>query len=427
MTVYHACRDLLIVSPKYEWPSSARDDEQEGQFTTYLLAIPHCALKCMDPQFLAHKCAHSDYACICTRLTSIGTEPEFEFCMNNCSHNPDQRWEPDRILDLCDLMDIKPVHPDYMATHTGLHRRQSASVPVITSIITTSETDTGRMGPATVFLTQTETLSYLQPTMISTTSDATVVIRSTDTGAPTTTSSGTQTATPTATAITSDVSGTNNTSSGFSKGAKAGIGVAVPSAIILIAALLWFLRRRRLRSKSRTADVSEVIERQPPMGPGPVCPVAKDGMPLEIDGNAIHESGGRAIEHSSAPSPVPVYELSGETVNSPSKEVAMPASGEKGSPVQDIRETGPGCSHLQPSETDDAHRHKVSDMHPSNSPEERRERESAIQYENMDIGSLEEEISRVRKRKERLQYLQSLEEQEELLKQAVARKRGTSE
>ncbi|KAE8389042.1 hypothetical protein BDV23DRAFT_184749 [Aspergillus alliaceus] len=138
--------------------------------------------------------------------------------------------------------------------------------------------------------------------MISTTSDATVVIRSTDTGAPTTTSSGTQTATPTATAITSDVSGTNNTSSDFSKGAKAGIGVAVPSAIILIAALLWFLRRRRLRSKSRTADVSEVIERQPPMGPGPVCPVAKDGMRLEIDGNAIHESGGRAIEHSSAPS-----------------------------------------------------------------------------------------------------------------------------
>ncbi|KAF7587451.1 hypothetical protein BBP40_007222 [Aspergillus hancockii] len=177
-----------------------------------------------------------------------------------------------------------------------------------------------------------------------TASDATETYRTRPyTEAPTTTTSGTQTTTPIATAITSEVSGTEETSSGLSAGAKAGVGVAVPLVVILIAALLWFLRWRRMRSKSPTAGESEVAENQPPMGPVPVRPGAKDGMPLEVDGNAIHESGGRAIENSTASPLVPVYELSGQSISSPSKLVAFPTSEEgRRSSVQDIREVGPG-------------------------------------------------------------------------------------
>jgi hypothetical protein len=101
--------------------------------------------------------------------------------------------------------------------------------------------------------------------------------------------------------------------------------------------------------------------------------------------------------------------------------------GTEESSVQDIRklERSPAeYSELQRSPGGKTHHSELSEIGASNDLLEARDREPAVQYEDMDLESLEEEIARVRKRKERLLYLQSLEEQEELLKHAVAKKKG---
>lgn len=326
---------------------------------------------------------------------------------------------PAQILDFCGQIDAKPVLLDDKAIHAVLHRRQT----IETSIITRTGTETG---PITAIITQTSIGSDPKSmTITTTTSDATETSHtSTYREAPTITTSETQLATPRTTAITSEMTGAQDTSSGLSTGAKVGIGVAVPLIVILIVALLWFLRQRRMRSKP-LAHESEVAECQPSVGPMLRRHSVKDGMPPEIDGNPIHESGGRAIESS----PGPVHELSGQPIGSPDRLVVLPPSEGTGRSVQNIRGVGPGpveSLQRQPSGDGDVQYHDPADIRPLSSPETNGDRGSATQYENLDIESLEEEIVRVRKRKERIQYLQSLEEQEELLKQAIARKKGMS-
>ncbi|KOC14203.1 hypothetical protein AFLA70_307g001821 [Aspergillus flavus AF70] len=397
----NSLRSLLYSPPRRYNDSISQEYEQERP------DILQCTLNSVYSQSLLDKCAYSDYACICMQLASIGTEPEIESCLETCPRNLDQRWTPGQILDMCDQIDTKPVLPDYMTIHAELHKRQV----IQTSIITKTGTEAG---PVTVVVTQTATGSDTQPTMTTTTSGATETSRTSPyTTAPTITTSETQTASPRTTAVTSDMSRAQDTSSGLSTGAKVGIGVAVPVIVILIIVLLWFLRRRRMRNKPLVGE-PEVAE-------------CKDGMPPEIDGNPIHESGGRAIENSRSSPLGPVYELSGQSIVSPDKLGVLPTSEGTGSSVQDIRGAGSGLVggvEVQPSGNDDAQHHDPADIRPLSSSAESGDRGSATQFESMDIVGLEEEIARVRKRKERLQYLQSLEEQEELLKQAIARKKG---
>ncbi|KAE8361135.1 hypothetical protein BDV27DRAFT_160975 [Aspergillus caelatus] len=412
----NSLRSLLYLPLRYYDDSVAEHYEQERQFATDRSAIPRCTLNCVYYQFLDHNCAYSDYACICMQLTSIRTELELESCAKACPHNQDQQWTPAQILDLCDQIDTKPVLLDDMAIHAVLHRRQT----IETSIITIIGTETG---PITAVVTQTSTGSDPQDTTITTTSDAAETSHiSTYREAPTITTVETQPATPRTTAITSEMTGAQDTSSGLSTGAKVGIGVAVPLIVILFVALLWFLRWRRMRNKPLARE-SEVAEYQRSVGPILGRHSVKEGMPSEIDGNPIHESGGRAIEHPLGP----VYELSGQPIGSPHRLAVLPLSEGTGRSVQNIREVGPGpvgSLQGQPSGDGDVQDHDLADIRPSSGPEESGDREPATQYENMDIESLEDEIVRVRKRKERIQYLQSLEEQEESLKQAIARKKG---
>ncbi|KAE8132852.1 hypothetical protein BDV38DRAFT_287327 [Aspergillus pseudotamarii] len=223
-----------------------------------------------------------------------------------------------KFLDFCDQIDTKPVLLDDMAMRAGLHRRQI----IETSIFTRTGTETG---PITVVVTQTSTGPDPQPTTITTTSDATETYRTSKyTEAPTITTSETQPATPGTTATASEMSGAQDTSSGLSTGAKVGIGVAVPLVVILIVALLWFLHRRRMRNKP-LARGSEVAECQPSVGPAPGCHSRAGGMPSEIDGNPIYESGGRAIENPLGP----VYELSGQPIGLPDGLAVLPSSSER--------------------------------------------------------------------------------------------------
>ena len=143
------------------------------------------------------------------------------------------------MLDFCDLVGVQPALPDYMSQYTELHRRQ----PVAERAFSWESGATGQVSALTV--SDTATAIYASASDVEDFSTMTVgaiqtvFITKTETGFATSQTSSVSTYLPTATSEPVDP-GVQST--GLSTGAKAGIGVAIPLAVIFIASILLCIR-----------------------------------------------------------------------------------------------------------------------------------------------------------------------------------------
>ncbi|KAG2012670.1 hypothetical protein GB937_007021 [Aspergillus fischeri] len=307
VNLWRRLKGLLGSSQKERTPQGEGDNvdsvtERWRLLTQYQADIPHCSLSCIYELVLEYNCSHTDFACICTRLEVISQDVKFRSCYDQCPINPDQRWTPGRLLDFCDLVGVQPALPDYMSQYTGLHRRQ----PVAERAFPWESGATGRVSALTVSGTAT--------TIYASTSDAedvstmtvgatqTVIITRTATGFSTSQTSSISTYLPTATPEPVDPS---LQSTGLSTGAKAGIGVAIPLAVICIASiLLWYIRRK----KRNGGDAEGHDETQLPTTVSPTSPVVNN-LSFEKDGNAISELDGQQKSETDAKTKAPIFEL----------------------------------------------------------------------------------------------------------------------
>lgn len=130
----------------------------------------------------------------------------------------------------------------------------------------------------------------------------TVFITKTATGFATSQTSSVSTYLPTATSEPVDP-GLQSTS--LSTGAKAGIGVAIPLAVIFIASiLLWYIRRR----KRNGGDSEGHGGAQLPTTVSPTSPVVNN-LPFGKDGNAISELDGQQKLEADSNTKTPIFEL----------------------------------------------------------------------------------------------------------------------
>ncbi|PKX97260.1 uncharacterized protein P174DRAFT_448913 [Aspergillus novofumigatus IBT 16806] len=276
--------------------------------TQYQADIPHCSLSCIYDLVLEYDCSHTDFACICTRLEVISQDVKFRSCYDRCPINPDQRWTPGRLLDFCDLVGVQPALPDYMSQYTELHRRQPVEGRAFSwesgatgrvSALTVSGTGTAiyaSTSDAEVFSTMTITPSWVGATQ-------TVLITKTATGFSPSQTSSVERVDP------------NLQSTGLSTGAKAGIGVAIPLAVICIASiLLWYIRRK----KRNGGDGEGHDGTQLPTTVSPTSPVVNN-LPFEKDGNAISELDGQQKSEADAKTKTPIFELDAN-LTSPEKD-----------------------------------------------------------------------------------------------------------
>ncbi|KAH2187910.1 hypothetical protein KXV44_008224 [Aspergillus fumigatus] len=259
-------------------------------------------LGCIYKLVLEYDCSYTDFACICTRLEVISQDVSFMSCYNQCPLSPDQRWTPGRLLDFCDLVGVQPALPDYMSQYTELHRRQ----PVAERAFSWESGATGQVSALTV--SDTATAIYASASDVEDFSTMTVgaiqtvFITKTATGFATSQTSSVSTYLPTATSEPVDP-GLQSTS--LSTGAKAGIGVAIPLAVIFIASiLLWYIRRR----KRNGGDSEEHGGAQLPTTVSPTSPVVNN-LPFGKDGNAISELDGQQKLEADSNTKTPIFEL----------------------------------------------------------------------------------------------------------------------
>ena len=226
-----------------------------------------------------------------------------------------------------------------------------------------------------------------------------------------------QTLTSTAAAETSNNStATTSPQSGLTTGAKAGIGVAVPIGVILILIALWLLRRHKRRSSAVDKQVPSAV-------------VPETSLP-EIDGNALNEVDGQ-----SAVPPNRVYELGGNSIRRRPSDRPLLVASEKnkseskeektGSKTQEVVEMRASADYerKQTGPTRVAEAGNVTPL-PLDATRETFIPESGSRpYDEMGLDDLEEEMARLRRKKERLQHLQSLEEQEEELRRQIGARR----
>ncbi|KAF4210723.1 hypothetical protein CNMCM5878_003883 [Aspergillus fumigatiaffinis] len=208
----------------------------------------------------------------------------------------------------CLLLGVQPALPDYMNQYTELHRRH----PVAERAFAWESGATGRVSALTV--------SGTADTIYASTSDAEVFSTMTITpswvGA-TQTVLITRTATGVSTSQTSSVEPVDPIlqSTGLSTGAKAGIGIAIPLAVICIASiLLWYIRRK----KSNGGDGEGRGGTQLPTTVSPTSPVVNN-LPFEKDGNAVSELDGQQKSEIDAKTKTPIFELDAN-LTSPEKD-----------------------------------------------------------------------------------------------------------
>ncbi|GKZ24382.1 Mucin-12 [Aspergillus brasiliensis] len=402
--------------------------------------IPRCSLNCLFPLILS-TCSHTDYTCLCTNLPTVTATAQFESCFHQCPINHDQRETPNSLLSLCNLFDIHPTLPEYMTPNINLDRRGEYinELRTIYSIVTTIYASTQSTSEPTstedpLATATAGVISSIDPDDTTTTIAPTT--SSNDNIATTTSQQQPNIITitetrlistmymPSATTQTSSPDNNNTNTSGLSTGAKAGIGVAVPLAVALIAllAFLWFQRRRRkMKQQQQSGDINTSEES------GQVTTIqqteGKDNTTLvlpEIDGAPLNESDSRPVHDNSSDRPV-VFELSTGSVRKPRRgDTSQGVSGardvigveDKQGTAGEVASSGSATLGEAPAElSSDVVRDGESTASAS---------ASAVAYERMSSSELQEELARVARSKERLRYLQTLEEKEDVIRRVLA-------
>lgn len=243
---------------------------------------------------------------------------------------------------------------------------------------------------------------------------------------------------------------TGSASSGLSTGAKAGIGVAIPVAVIILGFFVfWYLRKKGTKernSASWTDDNSNALERSVKNTVGPL-PTSQTHI-AEADSNTIHESGGKSVVLSKSPNAETqgpaVYELSGNSAIKylpPVKHSSFARSESMDKGVQPL--AGGRISQkadISSSSTTATETKESKNLHiPSGdfintgifsqkslqegSMEITPRWPTSLENVDMPLSQLEAEVALIAEEKERLQQLQSLAEREaELKRQILARK-----
>ncbi|PYH30105.1 CFEM domain-containing protein [Aspergillus neoniger CBS 115656] len=434
MNLQQAIRRLFSVNTQY---SLSEDATSRSHVVAHKLRnVPRCSLNCLYPQILSI-CSHTDYTCLCANLSTIAATTHFQSCFHQCPVNPDQRLTPNSLLSLCDLFSIHQTLPDYMTANVNLDRRAEFinDAQTIYSIVTTiyaSTQSTSSTEASSPIVTEVLTVSAesgvgtTTQTIFSTATDSTT----SDDDTPTTTSEQPNVVTITETRLVSTMrmtsvatqtsSSNNNNTGGLSTGAKAGIGVAVPIGVAIIALLIfaWFQRRRK--RKQQAGDVSNSEESgqattiQHAEGKGPSMAQNITTVLPEIDGAPLNESDSRPV-HNSADRPV--FELSTGSVRRPRRDDTQDVSGAVGVDEMNAKQGAVGGEVASSASV------TLGEAPAELSSDGVRDGESTasvVAYERMSSSELQEELARVARSRERLQYLQTLEEREDMIRRVLA-------
>ncbi|GLB07583.1 hypothetical protein AtubIFM57258_002930 [Aspergillus tubingensis] len=286
-----------------------------------------------------------------------------------------------------------------------------ASSPIVTEVITTTPESGIGITTQTIFSTATDSTTSDDDTP-TTTSEQPNVVTITETRLVSTmrmTSVATQTS-----------SSNNNNAGGLSTGAKAGIGVAVPIGVGIIALLIfaWFQRRRK--RKQQAGDVSNSEESgqattiQHAEGKGPSMAQNITTVLPEIDGAPLNESDSRPV-HNSADRPV--FELSTGSVRRPRRDAAQVEPGAVGVEGMNAKQ---GVVGGEVASSASATLGEAPAELSSDGVRDGESTASVVAYERMSSSELQEELARVARSRERLQYLQTLEEREDMIRRVLA-------
>lgn len=212
----------------------------------------------------------------------------------------------------------------------------------------------------------------------------------------------------------------SNNAGGLSTGAKAGIGVAVPIGVAIIALLIfaWFQRRRK--RKQQAGDVSNSEESgqattiQHAEGKGPSMAQNITTVLPEIDGAPLNESDSRPV-HNSADRPV--FELSTGSVRRPRRDDTQDVSRAVGVDEMNAKQGAVGG---EVASSASATLGEAPAELSSDGVRDGESTASVVAYERMSSSELQEELARVARSRERLQYLQTLEEREDMIRRVLA-------
>lgn len=215
-------------------------------------------------------------------------------------------------------------------------------------------------------------------------------------------------------------SSNSNNAEGLSTGAKAGIGVAVPIGVAIIALLIfaWFQKRRK--RKQLAGDVSNSEESgqattvQHAEGKDHSMTQNITTVLPEIDGAPLNESDSRPV-HNSADRPV--FELSTGSVRRPRRDEPQVESGAVGVDGLNAKQ---GCVGGEVASSASATLGEAPAELSSDGVRDGESTASVVAYERMSSSELQEELARVARSRERLQYLQTLEEREDMIRRVLA-------
>ncbi|PYH90710.1 hypothetical protein BO71DRAFT_412393 [Aspergillus ellipticus CBS 707.79] len=420
MNLWHTLTQFLLypLTPTL----STEELDRNRLITSYLDDIPNCSLNCLYPQTLATNCSKGDHACTCSHFQSISLTIDFQYCYASCPTDPDQRWTPRLLLDFCSAVGTPATLPEYMEPYANPHRREDTAnkateiekLLTIYSVVTTEYAS----GDGQVATTSNDGAVYTTRGVVTVTEVVSMSMA---------TSGSSATATATGGGGGGGIG--SGGSGGLSVGAKAGIGIGVPVGVIcvVVVGMLVFRRRRRGRvwwGGDRDGEGGGEKMEEGGQGGDGVQTEAKapdleidPTLPPEIDGATINESGGRPVgrQHSRRQ----IFELSAGSIRLPRRNVTARA-GELDAPrqPQDAGEVGVAVSEGLP---DTASELPSEDFRGSQAGS------SVRASEQLTLPDLEGELARVARNKERVRYLQLLEEREEQLRQLIASQRGTDE
>ncbi|GCB21712.1 hypothetical protein AAWM_04597 [Aspergillus awamori] len=350
------------------------------------------------------------------------------------SENFISRITPNSLLSLCNLFDIHPNLPDYMSPNINLDRRGEyinelrTIYSVVTTIYASTQSTSEPTSTEDPLITATAgVVSSIDSDDTTSSTTAPTTFSDDDTATTTTQQPNVVTVTETRlvstmymTSVATQASSPNhNSTAGLSPVAKAGIGVAVPIAVAIIALLIlaWFQRfRKRRQQMGGTGSEESGQDTTIQHAEGKNQDIIQNTTALlpEIDGAPLNESDSRPV-HSSADRPV--FELSTGSVRKPRR--GDPEIG-SGAAVIDGVNAKQGASGGEVASSASATLGEAPAELSSDGVRDGESIASVVAYERMSPSELQEELARVARSRERLQYLQMLEEREDMIRRVLA-------